>query len=237
MYSYAPEKRNILKSLTAFKYYHIDIPLKYQISKRKTSNNRFSCGLTEYKYDTRKKNDVRYSERTVELPIAIKYVNDCKGSILEVGNVLNQYYHFPHTVVDKYEISQGVINTDIVDFVPNTKYDLVISISTLEHVGFDEEEQDSTKILKSLDKLFSATKDGGTILISVPLGHNPHLDIYLKNGIIKAPDMHLLKRTSYKNEWIEQSLDLLNTEKFVYGSPYPYANYVLVMMWTKIKGM
>jgi len=36
----------------------------------------------------------------------IQYCN----KMLEIGNVLSHYYDFDHTVVDKYEQSQKVIN-------------------------------------------------------------------------------------------------------------------------------
>ena len=51
--------------------------------------------------------------------------------ILEIGNVLNHYFSFNHTVIDKYEEATGVLNVDIVDFDTNEKFDLVVSISTV----------------------------------------------------------------------------------------------------------
>jgi hypothetical protein len=38
-------------------------------------------------------------------------------------------------VLDKYEQAPGVINEDVVSFSPPQKYDLIVSVSTLEHVG------------------------------------------------------------------------------------------------------
>ncbi len=42
---------------------------------------------------------------------------------------------------------------DIVEFVPQDKYDLIISISTLEHVGWDEQPQKPGKLLQAIDHL------------------------------------------------------------------------------------
>jgi hypothetical protein len=232
-YSYPAKKNTILQRLSSLQYYHFAIPLNFIWGKITNPSPRFFCGDVSCKYNKSLKNAVFATERTIELPLAIKQVLKSRGCILEVGNVLTQYFKFPHAVIDKYEAGRGVTNIDIVDFVPEKQYDLVVSISTLEHVGFDEEDKDSQKVLKALDKLFSVTRDNGIIFVSVPLGHNPNLDSYLRDGIIQAPEMHLMKRVSWKNEWIEQSLDLLKTEKFLYGSPYPFANWVLFMRWTK----
>ena len=55
------------------------------------------------------------------------------------------YYKFEHDIVDKYEKKKGIINQDIVDYKPDKKYDLIISISTLEHVGWDETPRENYK--------------------------------------------------------------------------------------------
>jgi hypothetical protein len=56
-------------------------------------------------------------------------------------------------VADKYEVSPGVINKDIVEFVPPQKYDLIVSISTLEHVGWNEQPREPTKLLRAIEHL------------------------------------------------------------------------------------
>ena len=86
------------------------------------------------------------NERTIEVPIVTRELARRPGaSILEIGNVLNQYVHIPHTVVDKYERASGVLNVDVVDFDPGVQYDLIVSISTLEHVGWDETPKEPDK--------------------------------------------------------------------------------------------
>ena len=88
------------------------------------------------------------NERSIEVPIVMEIVNQNKGKrILEIGNVLSNYYKVSHDIVDKYEKAPNVINQDVVDFKTNEKYDLIVSISTLEHVGWDEEPRDDKKNL------------------------------------------------------------------------------------------
>lgn len=78
--------------------------------------------------------------------------------ILEVGNVLSHYFPVNHDIVDKYEKADGVINQDVIDFYPSKRYDLIISISTLEHVGWDENLRDH-KILRDPMKVLHAIEN------------------------------------------------------------------------------
>ena len=115
-------------------------------------------------------NNTRSNERSIEIPIVMavvkKYTNK---KILEVGNVLSNYFNFPHDVVDKYEIDKGVINQDIIDYTSLEKYDLILSISTLEHVGWDESPRDDEKIPKALKNLKSLLKSNGTMIVTLPI--------------------------------------------------------------------
>ncbi|MBI3875430.1 MAG: hypothetical protein HY300_05630, partial [Verrucomicrobia bacterium] len=78
------------------------------------------------------------TERGVEMPVARAYLEEFRNRrALEVGNVLAHYGPVAHDVLDKFERGPRVINADIVDFAPAAPYDLVLSISTFEHIGFD----------------------------------------------------------------------------------------------------
>ena len=57
------------------------------------------------------------------------------------GNVLLHYFPADHEIVDKYEKGDGIVNEDIVNFRPGKKYDLIVSISTLEHISWNEEKK------------------------------------------------------------------------------------------------
>ena len=78
--------------------------------------------------------------------------------VLELGHVLSHYvdpsnYGFAsHTVVDKYETSAmaNVHNVDIVDFESDALFDLIVSVSTIEHIGWDESPRDPEKVLLAL---------------------------------------------------------------------------------------
>jgi hypothetical protein len=147
--------------------------------------------------------------------------------ILEFGNVLSHHLKFEHDILDKYENAKGVINEDIVDFKPEKKYDLIVSISTLEHVGWDERPRDDLKILRAIENLKTLiTSRGGTIIITLPLGYNPVLDQLLKDGIIRFSKQYNLLRISKGNEWKEASWEDVQGAR--YNSPLPFANGLLI---------
>jgi hypothetical protein len=51
-----------------------------------------------------------------------------------------------------------------------------VSISTLEHVGWDEMTREPMKILKAIENLKNLTNPKGKIVVTLPLGYNPELD-------------------------------------------------------------
>lgn len=91
-----------------------------------------------YRYFYHKYNTTWQNERAVEIPIVWDIVKKRGGNVLEIGNVLPHYFTFQHDVVDKHEKGEGVINEDVADLRLQNKYDLIVSISTIEHVGWDE---------------------------------------------------------------------------------------------------
>ncbi|HEX3272673.1 MAG TPA: hypothetical protein VHR15_18660 [Ktedonobacterales bacterium] len=159
-----------------------------------------------YKYLFRRYNSTYGNERAVEIPIAMaevgKYAED---RVLEVGNVLAHYYPHHHQVVDKYERADGVMNADIVDFQPEKRYDLIVSISTLEHVGWDEEPRDPPKLLRAVERLATLLAPGGKGLITLPIGYNAALDGFLHEGRVPFTSVGYLLRITDDNQWREAS--------------------------------
>jgi hypothetical protein len=145
------------------------------------------------------------NERGVEIPIFRELLLQHEGKrVLEVGNVLSHYFPIQHDVVDKYEVSPGVINKDIVEFVPPQKYDLIVSISTLEHVGWDEQPREPTKLLQAIEHLRNrCLAPGGQIVVSLPVGYNKFFDGLLRDGKSPFTTQHFLKRISKRNYWVE----------------------------------
>ncbi|MGE3620332.1 MAG: glycosyltransferase [Acidimicrobiia bacterium] len=167
------------------------------------------------------------NERSVELTLARDFLSGTRaGRTLEIGNVLSHYWPVDHEVLDKYEASPGVLNEDIVDFHPEEPYDRVVSISTLEHVGWDERPREPDKVLRAYRNIRTLVRPGGSILLTCPIGQNPHLDEYLQAGEIDFPVQVVLRRTSADNLWEQTTLAEVAGAR--YGSPYRNANALFV---------
>ena len=202
------------------------------------SSRTFTFQGSRYHYFFHKYNTTWRNERCVEIPIVRKILEGCQSrEILEVGNVLSHYYPVKHDIVDKYEVFSGVINQDVVDFLPSKRYDLIVSISTMEHVGWDEDPRDQSKILgepvkilNALDNLQECLAPGGNMVITFPVGYNPQLDKSLAEGRIGFTKRLCMKRVS-KNKWVEA--DWAACREARYGVPYAAANALVVLFISK----
>jgi hypothetical protein len=140
-----------------------------------------------YPYFLHRYNLTWSNERAVEVPIVRDLVERFSldgRAVLEVGNVLAHYGPVGHEVLDKFERGPGVINADAADFRSQRRYDLIVSISTLEHVGWDEEPRDPRKVIRAVANLAGHLAPGGRLVATLPLGYNPPLDELLAQGAI-----------------------------------------------------
>lgn len=165
-------------------------------------------------------------ERIIEIPIIWRIIKGRKGmKILEVGNVLSHYFSINHEVVDKYEKAKGVKNIDIINFRTEQKYDLIVSISTLEHIGWDEKPKKPAKIFQAIKNLKNILVEDGQIIATIPLGQNSFLDSILKTKKTFFNQQYYFKRISF-NKWIEANREDI---KYVrYNQPYPAANGLMI---------
>ena len=180
-----------------------------------------------YNYFANEYNNTWRNERAVEIPIIWEIVKrNFNKNILEVGNVLSNYFTVNHDIVDKYEKVNAVINKDIVDFDNNKRYDLIISISTLEHVGWDERPRNPSKILRAIDNLKKIIVPKGKIVITLPIGQNYYLDDLIMKKKIDFSNMFYLKRISKGNKWKQVNRGKIKNLK--YGSPFKAANGIII---------
>ena len=192
----------------------------------------FEFQQEKYRYFIHKYNTTWRNERAVEIPIILRMIGAKGGEILEVGNVLSHYFKIRHSVVDKYEKAAGVVNQDVTEIQASKLYDMIISISTLEHVGWDENTgnytivNDSEKILRALEKLRELLKPSGKIVVTVPIGYNPHLDKLLRTGKLEFDKVYAMKRASKGSRWIETEPETIKTAKF--NRQVPTANAILI---------
>jgi SAM-dependent methyltransferase len=167
------------------------------------------------------------NERAVELPIVVHELQRMgPARLLEIGNVLNYYLDHPHVVVDKYEVSPGVLNQDVVEFSSPEPFDMIVSISTIEHVGWDELPKDPEKTIRAIQHLRSLLAPGGRLVCTMPLGYNPHLDAHLAASRLPFDDVRYLRRLNARNEWHEATAIEVSGSK--YDTPYMHANALAV---------
>lgn len=194
-------------------------------------NKCFMVGGRAYDYFIHIKNCV-ITERVVEIPFVYQLLKDTQPvDVLEVGNVLNQYFPFPHDVVDRYEVSDGVLNQDILDYHPTKRYDLIISISTVEHIGFDEPVRERGRSKRAIENIVGLLKSKGVAIITVPMGYNPEIDDIIKSGEVKFTSRYFLKRVGRFNHWKETTME--DALKCKYGWEYPNANAVAFLMYKR----
>ena len=202
----------------------------FPLTRARRRRRHFEFRGGELAYALERYNNTWLNERTVEIAIARDFVADrAPQQALEVGNVMSHYGYRGHTVIDKYETIPGVLNLDVADFESEEKYDTILAISTLEHVGWDEHPVDPGKTLRAYSRLRASMSPGGAMLVTTPIGHNPHLDGFIREAAFDFPSQTFLKRVSAANEW--RQVDADEALACRYGEPYRNANAIFVGMF------
>ena len=192
------------------------------------SGRSFTVRGAEYFYFYHAYNETYRNERAVEIPIVWPLVAALAPErVLEVGNVLSHYFPTRHEVVDKFERAPGVQNLDVVDIDAARRYDLIVSISTLEHVGFDEQPRDPGKPARAMDHLRRCLTPAGRLVVTLPIGYNPHVDADLRSGRIPLDGAVCLRRVSRSNRWREVAWDDIQGAR--YRHPYHNANGLVIL--------
>ncbi|MEG4290736.1 hypothetical protein Q5692_11250 [Microcoleus sp. C2C3] len=219
-------------------------------------------------------NRIRYNnptERCVEIPIAFDFLANLqkRERILEVGNVLSYYENtlsesvgiFHRKIVDKFEQDLGVDNQDLMDLPSTEKYDAILSISTVEHIGqavepsgtYGEptEKRDLEAPLKAIAKIYDLLDVEGKAFITVPFGtltdgdwqiqfSGQYLSLLTKYGIPKeAISSHFLKLIDRHPVWEKAQMiwteaDGLEVSDAEYNYPLPFANAIAAIELTKL---
>ncbi|MEP6580162.1 hypothetical protein NDI43_15090 [Microcoleus vaginatus GB2-A3] len=212
------------------------------------------------------------TERAVEIPIGFNFLASIekRGTILEVGNVLSHYENHlsealgitSRRIVDKFEVELGVDNEDLMNLPSEEKYDAIVSLSTVEHIGqkgdpsggYGEqgENRDLEAPLKAIAKIYDLLAPDGKALITVPFGKLIDGEWYIqfskeylyllgkKYGIPKeAVSVNCLKlidreTTSRGFNVLWEELDALELSYVEYGSPFSQANAIAVIELSKL---
>ena len=168
-------------------------------------HKKFTFNKKEYKYFYHLYNRTVAGERVVEIPLALDILDKYKDKdILEVGNVMSHYIRTNYPILDLHEKGRTVVNKDVISFNLKKKFDLILSVSTMEHVGFSKrywEPKKPKKFSKGIVNLKKHLKKNGELFVTFPLFYND----YISDLILKKKDpftkRYFFKRTSHLNEW------------------------------------
>lgn len=185
-----------------------------------------------FQYFYAKYNITWVTERVLEVPIGLRLLEVAGAeNTLEVGNVLGHYIPVQHTILDKFERGEKIINEDIVTFNPGRTYDLIVSISTFEHIGYEDDgEPDAEKIRNAIAACQRLLSPKGRLIITAPFGYNPYMDRYLAEERIKPHRAWFFEKTN-KLDWNETTKEAALKRK--YAKPYPFANAIMVAEFLK----
>jgi uncharacterized protein YfcZ (UPF0381/DUF406 family) len=220
-------------------------------------------------------NRIRFNnptERAVEISIAFDFIANLKNpqKILEIGNVLSHYENSlsenigirSRRIVDKFEVDLGVENQDLMSLPSVEKYDAIVSISSVEHIGQGDdpsggygeqiESRDLECPLKAIAKIYDLLALDGKALITVPFGRltdaewyiqfsKEYLDVlWQKYGIpkdaISANYLKLIDRETVdeKHYMLWKEVDAQELSHSEYGWPWSQANAIAIIELSKL---
>ena len=187
-----------------------------------------------YRYFYHQYNYTWANERAVEVPIVMGAVQAFRTkNVLEFGCVLPHYYEANWDVLDKFERGPNIISRDVIDFMPAEKYDFIMSISTLEHAGYDDTARNPDKVIDVLEHLKqNCLAPGGSMIFTMPLGYNSFMDERLYSDRLGFDELFFLKRIN-GGEWQEIHQDELG--EVAYATKYIEAAAIVVAEYTAEK--
>ena len=184
-------------------------------------------------------NATRVNERAVEVPVALAllcHARACDGAILEVGAVLPHYRALwpcdGHVCVDLFEPYEGVINADVLTWEPSQQFDLIVCISTLDHLR-DEEE-----FCVALQRLHAWREPDGLLFVTLPygqpawIGGGQWLDRLIAGGALGADVTWRMDKTDVVAHGWEQICG--EGPPRAYNYPTAYANTVYMFFWGEV---
>jgi SAM-dependent methyltransferase len=170
-----------------------------------------------------------------------------------VGAVLPHYRagwpHDAHTVIDLHEEYPGVINADVLTWEPSLHiapaastlaqrsggyYDLIISISTLDHL------HDLEELIDALRRLRRWLEPDGLLFITLPFGQpawvggGEWIDRFVLGENDATTVWRMDKIDPLDHLW--EQVDDLTTPPLAYHGPSLFANTVYMLLWGDVKG-
>jgi hypothetical protein len=165
-------------------------------------------------------NNPRINERNIELPIAFWFIENYNDNLIEIGEVTPFYRDHQHPV---YDLSSELPERrrDVFDLTLADKN--VLSISTVEHVGFGDygNKPEPHLAIKAIKKIM---KESRNYMITFPVGYNKELDIDVME---KLNMQYFIMFRDEANKW--SMADHKNMAQYQYNNPYYAGNAICVI--------
>lgn len=188
------------------------------------SDEIFSFQGRNYHYFDHPHNQTRINERTVEIPIGLDFIDLVGASdLVEVGCVTPYYQKCDHEVIDltdDHPLSRKIDATEF-SFIGKN----VLSISTVEHVGFGDygnQKKENNAAIFLCERIMRESK---RYFVTWPLGFNKILDEW---AFQRKDGLFLSRQDGNKYLWQQKTLSELSDDNKVYGS-FHCANSIIIL--------
>lgn len=187
------------------------------------NNLNFIFRDSSYQYYDHPYNNTRINERTVEIPISLKFVNQFSPNLTEVGCVTPYYIDAQHETIDLVDDHPKSKKQDAVDFDYKNKN--ILSVSTIEHIGrgdYGIQEKEENAAIQLCKKIINESLN---YFITWPLGYNLALDDW---AFSNTNGFFISRKDDNKHLWEEKNFSELTIDNKIYGS-YHCANSIIVL--------
>jgi SAM-dependent methyltransferase len=191
------------------------------------AGRRFDLDGRSYAYYVAEGNRTWDNERAVEIPVCWSAVRSHRdpSTVIEVGNVLGHYFDTEHRVLDLHERDAHVTwNADVLEFRPPFAPQLVVSISTLEHVGHPLRPE---LFRRAVEAIIDWLAPSGRLLFTVPLGYSPAVVEYLERPSPEIRSTLFMRRLTLDNLWEQASFAAVRDCR--YDRPFGAANAIAIV--------
>jgi len=181
--------------------------------------------VTPYEYFDDPVNTTLINERGIEIPIGIRYLDRLDiNNVVEVGCVMPFYGYCEHLIVDEFEKDNPageVLNVDAMTF-DFTGMD-VLCLSTIEHVGRSDYNNEDIRPEKAIDMLNKFDKESNSFLVSWGTGYHHELDEYVKENLDRWQWWGFVKTAATEWEYTDQDMKVWS-EEYAFDKNFRYAN-------------
>jgi len=176
----------------------------------------------------------RSSERAIEIPLAIDFLSNYaqQDPITELGCVLPYYIlkRGSHNVYDLTDKHPQCTRCDLRTLNDNDLKGVVVSISTLEHLGLAEYGIEKGSTDEGVALLKRILADARKYFITVPIGYNKTLDDFIL-GSCDLGECYVARTRNNPEEWEVVAKTALTNEMKKFGT-YLKANTICVFIKT-----